>query len=186
MHEQLLTGYQSYGNLIFQAVVVSILLYGCTTSTLMKHIEKKLNGNYTRMLHAVLNKSCKQHPTKHLTSHLSKTNRWGTTGEIRKNTEATFSYGLLYMDLPVLTDQLRLTYITSVWTHDADLKTSQEQWMIGMDGKKELGNFMLSACLDTDDDDDDDLKCKIATFYWQYKKMGNQQPKFQQPGFVSF
>ena len=31
----------------FQAVVVSILLYGCTTWTLTKRIEKKLNGNYT-------------------------------------------------------------------------------------------------------------------------------------------
>ena len=44
--------------------VVSILLYGCTTWTLTRHMEKKLDGNYTRMLRAVLNKSCKQHPTK--------------------------------------------------------------------------------------------------------------------------
>ena len=34
----------------FQAVVVSILLYGCTTWTLTKWMEKKLDGNYTRML----------------------------------------------------------------------------------------------------------------------------------------
>ena len=32
--------------------------------TLLKNFEKKLNGNYTRILHAVLNKSWKQHPTK--------------------------------------------------------------------------------------------------------------------------
>ena len=48
----------------FQAVVVSILLYGCTTSTLTKQMEKKLDGNYTRMLQAILNKSWRQHPTK--------------------------------------------------------------------------------------------------------------------------
>ena len=48
----------------FQAVVVSILLYGCTTWTLTKHMEKKLDGNYTRMLWAILNKSQRQHPTK--------------------------------------------------------------------------------------------------------------------------
>ena len=36
----------------FQAVVVSILLYGCTTWTLTKRLEKKLDGNYTRMLRA--------------------------------------------------------------------------------------------------------------------------------------
>ena len=50
---------------IFQAVVVSILLYGCTTWTLTKRLEKKLDGNYTRMLRAILNKSWKQHPTRH-------------------------------------------------------------------------------------------------------------------------
>ena len=41
----------------FQAVVVSILLYGCTTWTLTKRLEKKLGINYTRMLWAILNKS---------------------------------------------------------------------------------------------------------------------------------
>ena len=55
----------------FQAAVVSILLYGCTTWTLAKRLEKKLDGNYTRMLRAILNKSWRQHPTKHqLYSHL--------------------------------------------------------------------------------------------------------------------
>ena len=49
----------------FQAAVVSILLYGCTTWTLTKRLKKKLNGNYTRMLRAILNKSWRQHPTRH-------------------------------------------------------------------------------------------------------------------------
>ena len=48
----------------FLAVVVSILLYGCTTWTLTKRMKKKLNGNYTRMLRATLNKFWRQHPTK--------------------------------------------------------------------------------------------------------------------------
>ena len=48
----------------FQAAVVSILLYGCTTWTLTKRLEKKLDGNYTRMLRAILNKSWVQHPTR--------------------------------------------------------------------------------------------------------------------------
>ena len=48
----------------FQAAVASILLYGCTTWTLTKRLEKKLDGNYTRML--------RQHPTRHqLYGHLS-------------------------------------------------------------------------------------------------------------------
>ena len=48
-----------------------ILLYRCTTWTLTKRLEKKLDGNYTRMLRAILNKSWRQHPTKHqLYGHL--------------------------------------------------------------------------------------------------------------------
>ena len=55
----------------FQAAVTSILLYGCTTWTLTKRLEKKLDGNYTRMLRAILNKSWRQHPTRHqLYGHL--------------------------------------------------------------------------------------------------------------------
>ena len=55
----------------FQAAVVSILLYGCTTWTLTKRLEKKLEANYTRMLRAILNKSWRQHPTRHqLFGHL--------------------------------------------------------------------------------------------------------------------
>ena len=55
----------------FQAVVTLILLYGCTTWTLTKRLEKKLDGNYTRMLRAILNKSWQQHPTRHqLYGHL--------------------------------------------------------------------------------------------------------------------
>ena len=49
----------------FQAAVISILLYGCTTWMLTKWLEKKLDGNYTRMLRAILNKSWWQHPTRH-------------------------------------------------------------------------------------------------------------------------
>ena len=55
----------------FQASVTLILLYGCTTWTLTKRLEKKLDGNYTRMLRAIQNKSWQQHPTRHqLYGHL--------------------------------------------------------------------------------------------------------------------
>ena len=54
----------------FQAAVVSILLYRCTTWTLTKLLER-LDGNYTRMLRAILNNSWRQHPTRHqLYGHL--------------------------------------------------------------------------------------------------------------------
>ena len=55
----------------FQAAVTSILLYGCTTWTLTKQLENKLDSNYTRMLRAILNKSWRRHPTRHqLYGHL--------------------------------------------------------------------------------------------------------------------
>ena len=54
-----------------QAAATSILLYGCTTWTLTKRLEKKLDGNYIRMLRAILKKSWRQHPTRHeLYGHL--------------------------------------------------------------------------------------------------------------------
>ena len=57
---------------VFQAAVASIMLYRCTIWTLTKRIEKKLDGNYTRTLRAILNKSWRQHPTKQqLYGHLA-------------------------------------------------------------------------------------------------------------------
>ena len=46
----------------FQAAVVWILLYGCTTWMLTKWLEKKLDRNYTRMLQAMLHRTM-LHPT---------------------------------------------------------------------------------------------------------------------------
>ena len=48
------------------------LYHRCTTTwTLTKRLEKKLDGNYTIMLRAILNRSWRQHPTKqHLYGHL--------------------------------------------------------------------------------------------------------------------
>ena len=48
----------------FQAAAEFIQLYGCTTWTLTKRIEKKIDGNCLRILRAILNKSWNQYPTK--------------------------------------------------------------------------------------------------------------------------
>ena len=70
----------------FQAVVRLILLYGCTTWTLTKCMKKKLDGNDTRMLRAILNKSWRQHPTKQkLYGHLPPVTK---TIKIRRNKHA--------------------------------------------------------------------------------------------------
>ena len=68
----------------FQAAVMSILLYGYATWTLTKRMEKKFDGNYTRMLRDILNKSGRQHPTKHqLYSHLLLITKTIQVGRIR-------------------------------------------------------------------------------------------------------
>ena len=70
----------------FQAAVMSILLYGCITWTLTKWQENKLDGNYTRMLRAILNKSWRQHPTRHqLYGHLPPITK---TIQVRRNRHA--------------------------------------------------------------------------------------------------
>ena len=74
----------------FQAAVVSILLYGCTTSTLTKRLEKKLDGIYTRMLRAILNKSWRQHPTRHqLYGHLPPIMK---TSQVRRTRHAGYCW----------------------------------------------------------------------------------------------
>ena len=61
----------SLWNGLFAQVEGQYTTYGCTTWTLTKRLEKKLDGSYTRMLRAILNKSWRQHPTRHqLYDHL--------------------------------------------------------------------------------------------------------------------
>ena len=117
----------------FQAAVVSILLYGCTTWTLTKRLEKKLDGNYTRMLRAVLNKSWRQHPTRHqLYGHLpsiTKTiqvRRTRLAGHCWRSKDELISDVLLWtprMAVQKQDDQHELTYSNYVKTQDVTLKT---------------------------------------------------------------
>ena len=73
----------------FQAAVVSILLYGCTTRTLTIRL-KKLDGNYTRMLQAILKRSWQQHPTRRqLYGHLPPITK---TIQARRNGHAGHSW----------------------------------------------------------------------------------------------
>ena len=78
-----------------QAAVVSILLYRCTTWTLTKRMEKKLDGKYTRMPRTILNNpggstpqssSCTAtyHPSRKL-SKLDEPDMRDTAGEVRAN-----------------------------------------------------------------------------------------------------
>ena len=46
----------------FRATVEYVLIYGYVSWILTKALDKRLNGNYTRMLRAILNRSWKDHP----------------------------------------------------------------------------------------------------------------------------
>ena len=85
----------------FLSAVVSILLYGCTTWTLTKRLEKKLDGNYTIILRAILNKSWRQQLHKALTirsptSHSRKLSRLDEPGHCWRSRDELISDVLLW------------------------------------------------------------------------------------------
>ena len=93
----------------FQAAVVSILVYGCTTWTLTKHMEKRLDGNYIRMLRAILNKSWRQYPTKQqLYSHLPPISK---TVKVRRTRHA----GSYLPTPPLGQDMTQCQFLSGVW-----------------------------------------------------------------------
>ena len=130
----------------FQATVVSILLYGCTSWTLTKRLEKKLDANYSRMLQAILNKSWRQQPTKHqLYGHLppiTKTiqvRRARHAGHSWRSRDKIISDVLLWaphMAEQKQDSQLEHTYTSSVRIRDVALKTCQMRGTIGRSGER--------------------------------------------------
>ena len=139
----------------FQAAVVSILLYRCTTWTLTKRLEKKLDGNYTRMLRAILNKFWRQHPTRHqLYCHLPSIMKtiqgrrtrhaghcWGRKDELISDVLLwTPTYGQVKAGRPAR------TYIQQL--------CEDTGWKTGRSGENVSGISVLAAQHDDDDDDD--------------------------------
>ena len=154
----------------FQAAVVSILLYGCTTWMLKKRLEKKLDGNYARMLRAILNKSSRQHPTKHQRyAHLPPTTKtiqirrtrhaghcWRSRDELIRDVLLwTPTYGRAKAVWPAVSTLLSHTYSSFVRIRDVTLKTFQKRWIIGRSGERGSGISVLAARHHNDDDDDD-------------------------------
>ena len=153
----------------FQVAVASILLYGCTTWTLTKRLEKKLDGNYTRMLRAILKKSWRQHPTRHqLYGHLppiTKTIQVRRTRLCRTLLEkqGRTHKGCTPMDphIKKQDDQHEHTFSSYVRIRDVAQKTCQRRWTIGKSGERGSEISVLPAR--DDDDDDDDYK---VWFFW--------------------
>ena len=139
----------------FQAAIVSILLYGCTTLTLTKRLEKKLDGNYTRMLRAILNRSWRQHPTKQqLYGHLPpitktiKVRRTRHAGHCWRSRDKlisdvllwTPSHGWAKAEWPARTYIQQLCEDTGV-----AVRTCRKRWTIGRSGERGSGISMLMA-----------------------------------------
>ena len=134
----------------FQAAVASILQYGCTTWTLTKLLEKKLDWNCVRMLRAILNKSWKQHPTKQQlygylvpiskqikirrTKHVG--HCWGSKDELISDVlQWSLSHGRSSVDLP------KRTYLQQLCMDTGDC---WKRWMIETNGARESGKSFLA------------------------------------------
>ena len=139
----------------FQATVASILLYGCTTWTLTK----RPDGNYTIMLRAILNKSWRQHPTRHqLYGHLPPITK---TIQVRRTRNAGHCWRSRYelhkwctlMDphtwcakagRPARTYYVKIRYVVQ--------KTCLRRWTIGRSGERGSGISVIPARHHDDDD----------------------------------
>ena len=141
---------------------MSILLYRCTTCTLAKQMEKKLDGNYTRLPSSILNKSWRQHPTnQQLYGHqppITQTikvrrtrhagHSWRSRGELIRDVLC----GSLHMDEQKQEDQLEPTYSRSVPIRDVTLKTCRKQLTIGRGGERGSAISVLIARRDCGDE----------------------------------
>ena len=139
----------------FQAAVTSILLYGCTTWTITKRLEKKLDGNYTRMLRAILNKSWQQHPTRHqLYGHLPPITKtiqvrrtrhaghcWRSRDELIRDVLLWIpTHGRAKAGRPA-----RSTFSSYARIQVVVLKTYLGRWTIGRSGERGSGISVLPA-----------------------------------------
>ena len=149
---------------VFLAALMSILLYGCSTWTLTKSMEKKVNDNYTRMLRAIFNKSWRQHPTKQqLYGYLPPITKTIQDRRTRHGGHCLGSRDKLISDILLWTlhmgaqrqdDQLEPTYSSSVPIRDVTMRSFWKQWTIGRGCETGSGISVLMVWHDHDDDDD--------------------------------
>ena len=140
---------------------------------LTKWLEKKLDGNYTRMLRAILNKSWRQHPTRHeLYGHLPPITK---TIQVRRTRHAghcwrskdelisdvllwTPTYGQAKAGRPAQTYIQQLCEDTGCNPEDLP----EVMNIIWRSGERGSGISVLTARHDDDDDDDLDLNTTIS------------------------
>ena len=134
-----------------------------------KTYTKKTDGNYTRMLRAILNKSRRQHATKQqLYGHLPPIMKTIKIRQTRYAGHFWRSRDELVSDVLRWTpSQERAkagcpehTYSSSVQILDVARKTYQNQWTIG--GGKRGSEISTLIVWPDDDDDDDDIILKVS------------------------
>ena len=148
----------------FQAAVVSILLYGCTTWTLTKRLEKKLDGNYTSNIEQVPGDTTPHEtPTiRPLAFHQEKILQvrrtwhaghcWRSKGRARK---WCTPMGPSHMAKQKQDDQPELTYSSYVMTQDRNPEdlpgamNDREKW------RKMVSGYPCWRARHDDDDDDE-------------------------------
>ena len=125
-----------------------------TTWTLTKPLEKKQDGNYTRMLRAILNESLRQHPTRNLLyGHLPPITKAIQGIRTRHAGHCSRSRDELISDVLLLTPtngrakagRPDRTYIRQLRIRNVSLKTCQRRWTIGRSGEKGSGISVLAA-----------------------------------------
>ena len=141
----------------FQAAVVSRLLYGCTTWTLIKRMGKKkawrqLNQEcceqYWTSPGGNTPQSSSYMTTYHSSWKLSKLDEpdmQDIAGEAWASSLVMDSNGPLHMAEQKQGDQLELTYSSSVRIQEVTLRTCQKRWTIGRGGKRGSGISVLVA-----------------------------------------
>ena len=138
----------------FQAAVLSILLYGCTTWTLTKRLRKSLMATTQECCeqfwtspggNTPKSSSCTATnlPSRKL-SKLDEPDMQDTAGEAGTSSEVMFSYGPPHMAKQGQEDRLEPTYNYSV-------RTCQKRWTIGRSGERGSGISVLAARHDDDD-----------------------------------
>ena len=145
----------------FPVAVMSILLYGYTTWTLTKWMEKKLESNYTSMLWAILNKTWRQHPKKQP----------------------------LYGHLPPITKTVHVRRIRHYWSRRDELISDLLMWAPSH-GRTKAGRpartYIQQLCVDTRCSSEDmqevmrdregwqervkDIRADGATWWWWWCK----------------
>ena len=136
------------------------MLDGCTTWTLTKRLEKKLDGNYIRMWASNIEqvRPATPHeaptirpPASHHENYPSQTNQ-----TCRRLLEKQGRVHKWCTPMQKQDDQLEHTYSSYVRIQGVVLKTCRRRWTIGRSGERGLEISVPVARHDDDDDDDDD------------------------------